>query len=313
MSLPPLPTEVVELIIDYAVSESPISAQRLSLVSTQWLPRSRYYLFACITLGFRAQCMRLQNVTAFLALLAPPSRPTFIPYVRDVTLSRWMPNANWGLIPAHILDALSTAGIRPTRLHIDHCSPIPPAPIRFSFLLMGYSNSHRKLIILFHSPALASTVHRLDLTLPTHTLTLPALIAHLRAFPHLAHLSIDASYGFLPARGPPPAHFLPPLLHTLELCGGGAVLLGWLASFRSAPPALATVALRLLQGLDAQEEDALRRFLASRVAGRLRTLTYEDCDVKGDDLELRTLAALPKLHQLVRVRTGAVGRVMEVL
>jgi hypothetical protein len=78
--------------------------------------------------------MRSQNITAFLALLTRPSRPTFVPYVRDVALSHWMPNADWGLAPADILDALCTAGIRPTRfLPRSHQSAPSGSPQVFIF------------------------------------------------------------------------------------------------------------------------------------------------------------------------------------
>ncbi|KAJ7189678.1 hypothetical protein GGX14DRAFT_382969, partial [Mycena pura] len=80
-----LPAELVDSVVDLLGSDRP-TLKVTSLLSRQWLPRSRHHLFSSIRLSSgwnEYDHTELERVQAFLALVSSPMA-TFIPAVAEV-------------------------------------------------------------------------------------------------------------------------------------------------------------------------------------------------------------------------------------
>ncbi|KAJ7190435.1 hypothetical protein GGX14DRAFT_48042, partial [Mycena pura] len=193
-----LPAELVDSVVDLLGSDRP-ALKVTSLLSRQWLPRSRHHLFSSIRLSISGRNeydhTELERVEAFLALVSSPMA-TFIPAVAEVSLL---------YTPEHpvlsgraILVTLETFGIRPTRLFF--CSVRP-----FSFT---------------HPNPLAFTSSLVHLELENCYVPPDGICA----FPLLETLKVGGAMAVKPMV---PA-FLPPQLHTLQT--SNTLVLDWILS-----------------------------------------------------------------------------------
>ncbi|KAJ7661966.1 hypothetical protein DFH06DRAFT_363044 [Mycena polygramma] len=118
------PEELIDSVIDHLRSDK--SALLVcGLVSSQWLPRSRYHCFSSIHL-FIGSCRNqddwkgLSRVKTFLSLVESPLA-TFAPSVTKVRLSHRRDRKKGGIIsPKTILDRLHVCGVQPVHLAL-HC------------------------------------------------------------------------------------------------------------------------------------------------------------------------------------------------
>ncbi|KAJ7199840.1 hypothetical protein GGX14DRAFT_572552 [Mycena pura] len=116
-----LPAELVDSVVDPLGSDKR-ALKVTSLLSRQWVPRSRHYLYSSIWLrvGEREHQWNYQRVDVFLALVSSPIA-TFISAVAEVSLvHKWEEVRESPILSVRaILAILETRGIRPTRLFFD--------------------------------------------------------------------------------------------------------------------------------------------------------------------------------------------------
>ncbi|KAJ7636347.1 hypothetical protein FB45DRAFT_445771 [Roridomyces roridus] len=110
-----LPTEVVDLVIDEALSSDWSSALvACSLVSRQWVPRTRHHGFSSIHLVHSAE---IDSITTFVPVLESPLA-TFASSVQQLRISVATQDGAESLPARHLLSLLARHGVAPTYLEL---------------------------------------------------------------------------------------------------------------------------------------------------------------------------------------------------
>ncbi|KAJ7087086.1 hypothetical protein C8R44DRAFT_820283 [Mycena epipterygia] len=195
-----LPLELLDSILDLINSDcekspaSPSSLIACSLVCKQWVPRTRYHLFACIRL-FRNP--GIDTVKPFLHLISSPL-VTFTSSVREVRLYYQFTRGPGPRVSAgDIILLLSRAQIRPRRLHLNS-----------EYRQLGVED--------FKRYSFASVTH-LELAL-SKQIPVGNLPAYLSLFDSLQSLSLTAHHrGRVSIDSFPTETVFPVQVHTLEL------------------------------------------------------------------------------------------------
>ncbi|KAJ7166180.1 hypothetical protein C8R46DRAFT_1097254 [Mycena filopes] len=268
-----LPGELVDAIIDWTTldSSSSDSLAAYALVSKQWLPRSRYYHFASISL---TRDRSTDTVKTFLYLLASPL-VTFTSSIREVQLHHRSSYAIPVLSAGDIIALLSRSGIFPTRLTLD-CH----------FTQFGLQHTQRN--------SFPSITH-LELSFYGEV-SLEKLFLYLLMFPALASLSLGvhnagSEVGWISMQPPEKTIALPSNLHELRIHQPS--ILRCLTSTNLPLAQFTTVVLQSIRRFP-----EVNRYLTNDVVCRsLVSLTLENCITDdGLGLDLSSLAALQHLH-----------------
>ncbi|KAJ7038990.1 hypothetical protein C8F04DRAFT_1088153 [Mycena alexandri] len=264
-----LPDDIVELVIDTVQSCGPLAAlYTCSLISRQWLPRTRYHIFSTLALILAPKDDKDDNATTFVRLLdSPLSRTTLIPYVRSLSLKNYIFDTPALFTPRGLLAMLAQAGIQPARLLISgKISQVVPT-------------------VSEPSASFAASVMELKLVLNDKV----DLAPYICAFRLLQSLSVHCTEPdlILPTA---PSHALPSTLHSLRVNGFAAAILDWM---RSASPAPLLRTILVSQGDSKEFWDHLNPFLGT-VSG-IESLTFIAC---GTGPEFYSGTSIPTLRHL---------------
>ncbi|KAJ7609558.1 hypothetical protein DFH06DRAFT_1246844 [Mycena polygramma] len=203
--------ELVDCVIDNLKADK--SALLVcSLVSKQWLPRSRLHGFSSVELTVARNPKDWkgpQRILAFLSL-AESYIETFVPYVTTVHLSHQRERRKKRtqvITPEEILNRLDLCGIQPTYLTLDCLD-------HFTRPSSG-------------SPAFSSSLLHLDLSIDENHVDLRSLVDYICAFPLLESIKVRGTPEAFSARRPK-SSVLPPQLHTMH--AGNPLLANWIAT-----------------------------------------------------------------------------------
>ncbi|KAJ7176675.1 hypothetical protein C8R46DRAFT_1213260 [Mycena filopes] len=235
MTVPQLPQELVEEIVDHLAGDS-TSLKACSLVSRVWLNRSRSYLFETCSIVPR-------NILPLRDFLRSPVACTFAPYVRNVKAARY----HWSKNDHHFNEIAPDlrrclTGVRA----LDMTFGVVPAAHTDAFFRSGFLASFP------HATQLTLTCNfegNSDLEPPP-----PAVDMICRLFPALQALHVREISDVVPTSGPglvTPAIPTPPRgLRTLRLgARATALILGWLTAANHLPH-IHTLTLPVLKARD---------------------------------------------------------------
>lgn len=253
-SMPKFPGELVDSVIDHLKTDK-AALLACSLVSTQWLPRSRQHTFWSVSLfiGWDPKDRKgPARVQEFLSLISS-TVVTFVHCVTTIHLWHQRERRKKGsqIISAEeILSRLDTCGIRPMRLSL---------------------NSLRHFMRPFSgSPAFASSLVHLDLQLDENHIILCSVVDYICAFPLLESLKI---WGIPEEITPllPKSATLPPKLHTM--CAGHPLVANWILSLHPIPKQIATLGLIHFGRLRCRWPE-INRYLDSAAAEDIESLVF---------------------------------------
>lgn len=198
-----LPANLVDSVVDLLKSDIP-ALKVTSILSRQWLPRSRHYLFSSIWLHGGWSKALAERVADFLTLISSPMA-TFIPFVLELHVKfTWAQAYD---VPNLVLAMLEKHGVRPKRLHLD-CY-------------------HQVMLLPLKRPAFWSSLVYLDIQMKDNNVVMDDIIHYICAFPFLETLRIGGEPKgvdrLIPVRA-----VLPLRLHTLQ--AGNLLVLEWLLS-----------------------------------------------------------------------------------
>ncbi|KAJ7743683.1 hypothetical protein DFH07DRAFT_777297 [Mycena maculata] len=304
------PAELVDSVIDHLKSDT-AALRTCSLLSKQWLPRSRHYHFSLVSLFVGWDAMDrtdLDRVHDFIAIVSSPLA-TFIPCVSEVRLThKWNVRLDGpvDISPREIIDTLYDCGLRPRTLYLD---------------------CYRHLTLrLDGPPAFASSLVHLALQLDENYVALDVIADYVCSFPFLESFEIRG----LPDDVDPtiPASLaLPPRLHTLHT--GHILFTDWILTLDPIPAQITNLGLTDFPGFQGKWS-AVNRYLNSPAAENIHTLFFKDCRPStgrsgGPNFEsLRHLkhivitqslgrAASSLLHILALLQTTSESRTLETI
>ncbi|KAJ6514323.1 hypothetical protein C8R47DRAFT_1313647 [Mycena vitilis] len=216
-----LPAELLDSVMDGLEEDKP-ALLTCSLVSKQWLPRTRYHCFSSVTLLIKdeknpAASKEIEKVHGLLSLLESPVT-TLVPYVTEIHL---LHRRERRCISAEeILTRLDASGIRPAQLTLN-CSS------HFTRSLHG-------------AQAFASSLQHLNLQLSENTIHLHSVVDYICAFPFLESLTVDGRPSFI-VHQPAVPRTLPAGLHTIRV--GHPLIVDWILTLDPLPSQITTVHL----------------------------------------------------------------------
>ncbi|KAJ7354587.1 hypothetical protein DFH08DRAFT_855339 [Mycena albidolilacea] len=248
-----LPGELVDSVIDQLKTDK-LALSACSLVSTQWLPRSRSYRFSSIGLSVDPKYQKEpERVHAFLSLISSPL-VTFVPFVRKVHLVHLRELRNKGaqvISPDRILTHLETCGIRPTYLFL---------------------NSVQHVMRPFAGrPVFASSLVHLHLEIHNHHIILRSVIDYICAYPLLECVTIKGMPKMItPTK--PMSRALPPRLHTMH--AGHPLVADWILTLDPVPKQIMTLGL---VGFGLEDRwPIINAYLSSTAAVNITSLIFDD-------------------------------------
>ncbi|KAJ7028408.1 hypothetical protein C8F04DRAFT_1119225 [Mycena alexandri] len=264
-----LPDDIVELVIDTVQSCGPLAALfPCSLISRQWLPRTRHHIFSIVALILASKDDKDDNATAFIQLLdSPLSRTTLIPYVRSLSLENRVFDTPALFTPRGLLAMLAQAGIQPARM------------------ILSGTISQVVPTVSEPSASFAASVTELKFVLNDKV----DLAPYICAFRSLQSLSVHCTEPglILPIAL---SHALPSTLHSLRVDGFAPAILDWM---RSASPAPHLRTILVCRGDSKEFWDHLNPFLGT-VSG-IESLTFIAC---GTSPEFYSGTSIPTLRHL---------------
>ncbi|KAJ7087101.1 hypothetical protein C8R44DRAFT_31405 [Mycena epipterygia] len=288
-----LPGELVDSIIDRLKSDkSALTA--CSLVSKQWLPRSRHHRFSSVCFLINWDSRNRYGAEKFHRFIAIISSPlvTFIPCVAEVRLThKWNTIRDGQVISAgEILTELSACGIQPARLYLD---------------------CHRHFTLPLESPpAFTSSLVYLHLELDENMATLGSIVDYVCALPVLEYLEIRG-YTISFDAIQPTSVALPPRLHTL--LAGNLVITDWILSLEPIPTQLTTLGLINFPRFRGKWPD-VNKYLNSPAAENIQSLVFNHCDPDYDDVgpDIQNLQHLKHL-EIIHSHADAPGSLLHIL
>ncbi|KAJ7635673.1 hypothetical protein DFH06DRAFT_1220189 [Mycena polygramma] len=249
-----IPGELVDSIIDHLRSDT-YALPTCSLLSRQWLPRSRYILFASVSFSIgRGNSNGPERLDEFLDLLDSPLA-TFIPYVEEVRLSYHMDGLAGS--SSQILASLHDRGVRPARLYLDcerHFYTLPPQG----------------------PPAFAASLVHLDLEVTENHVALDIIVDYICAFPRLESLRLTG----------------PPKLHTLYT--DHPLIVDWILSLHPVPKQITTICFDEFRR-SAGHWLEVNKYLRNPAAENIQSLTLDFPSIKSGDPDFRNLQCLQHL------------------
>ncbi|KAJ7635784.1 hypothetical protein DFH06DRAFT_1336421 [Mycena polygramma] len=286
VSMLEIPAELSDSIVDHLKSD--ISAlTTCSLLSRQWLPRSRYYIFSSVSFCIGRHESRPRNgqqrVDEFLSILDSPLA-TFILYVKEVKLTHHLD----GLVrpPIEILTGLRNRGIRSTHTYLWNVQTgsliMPPAEILFSLHARGIQPTRIYLDCQRHFFTLppdgptvfASSLVHLDLELRRNCFSLGIIVDYISAFPLLESLKLTGPPTYIDLT-PPKSLALPPRLHTLHT--DQAVITDWILSFDPIPVHVTTLCFTSCAYRPSDHWLGVNRYMRSVAGKSIQSLTLGEC------------------------------------
>ncbi|KAJ7609866.1 hypothetical protein FB45DRAFT_339960 [Roridomyces roridus] len=270
-----IPPEIVDFIIDELWDDKP-ALKTCSCVYRDWLPRSRRYLFASVTLRVDWYA-GVSKMDTFLSLISSPLA-TFLPYIDEVRLThKWNARDDGSpmLSPGDTLAALQIRGVRPSRLYLDCRSYLshPPAG----------------------TPALTSSVLHLAIQMEGNYVALDSIANYVCSFPLLQSLKIVGRPSDVNGFSHPAVLTLPSQLHTFYTSHKSFT--DWLLTLN--PPPTQITKLGILQApSDGLDWPAVNRYLTSPCAAGIETLVFDTTSFIGS-IHGPELQNLRRLRHLV--------------
>ncbi|KAJ7618155.1 hypothetical protein DFH06DRAFT_1342688 [Mycena polygramma] len=281
-----IPAELSDSIVDHLKYDTS-ALTTCSLLSRQWLPRSRYYIFSSVSFSIGRDVSRprtgQQRVDEFISILDSPLA-TFIPYVEEVKLTHHLD----GLVrpPIEILANLHNRGIRSTHTYLWNVQTgsliMPPGEILFSLHARGiqptriYLDCERHFFTLPPDgpSAFASSLVHLDLELRRTCFSLGIIVDYICAFPLLESLKLTGPPTYIDLT-PPKSSALPPRLHTLHT--DQSVITDWILSLDPIPVHIKTVCFTSCAYRPSDHWLVVNRYLRSVAGKRIQSLTLGEC------------------------------------
>ncbi|KAJ7635786.1 hypothetical protein DFH06DRAFT_1336423 [Mycena polygramma] len=215
-----IPGELVDSIIDN-LKRNRSALITCSLLSRQWLPRSRYHLFSSVSFNIDWRDARgLRKAEEFIFLLDSPLA-TIAPYVEEVNLTHRTEGPT--VLSNEILARLQGRAIRPNRIYLDcarHLLRTGPLVIPAAF---------------------ATSLGHLELETTGNHAALNIIVDYICALPLLESVKITGAprYTIDPTR--PVSTTLPRRLHTLHT--NIHLITGWILSLEPIPKQITTICL----------------------------------------------------------------------
>ncbi|KAJ7618302.1 hypothetical protein DFH06DRAFT_1107180 [Mycena polygramma] len=264
-----IPGELVDSIIDHLKLDT-YALATCSLLSRQWLPRSRYILFVSVSFSIgRGNSKGPDRLDEFLDLLDSPLA-TFIPYVEEVRLSYHMDGLAGS--SSQILASLHDRGVRPARLYLDcerHFYTLPPQG----------------------PPAFAASLVHLDLEVTENHVALDIIVDYICAFPRLESLRLTGPPKSMD-HTPPGSMVLPPRLHTLYT--DHPLIVDWILSLHPIPKQITTIRFDEFRH-SAGHWLEVNKYLRNPAAENIQSLTLDFPSIKSGDPDFRNLQCLQHL------------------
>ncbi|KAJ7605938.1 hypothetical protein DFH06DRAFT_254195 [Mycena polygramma] len=267
------PGEIVDSIIDQLKTDKS-ALQACSLVSQQWVPRSRLHLFAAISLfiNWGKDLEGPARVNQFLFLVTSPL-VTFIPFVKKIHLRhdrgflqprvmlRGGPEEDAVISPDRILAALSAGGIRPSHFFL-HC------PL---FFMRPFTAP----------PEFASSLVFLGVDLTDDRVILGSVIDYICSFPLLQSLEVTAS-GNLKEITPTRPQSLSLPLHLNRMYIGHPLVADWVLTLEPLLKQFKTLDLFHFTSQFSCKWTGINKFLESTAVENTESLTFTQCELDDD-------------------------------
>ncbi|KAJ6460064.1 hypothetical protein C8R47DRAFT_1059102 [Mycena vitilis] len=264
-----IPGEIVDSIIDHLKSDT-YALPTCSLLSRQWLPRSRYILFASVSFSIgRGNSDGADKLGRFLDLLDSPLA-TFVPYVEEVKLSYRMDGLAGS--SSQILASLHDRGVRAARLYLDcerHFYTLPSQGL----------------------PAFATSLVHLDLEMTGNRVALDIIVDYICAFPRLESLRLTGPPKSMD-HTPPGSIALPPRLHTLYT--NHPLIVDWILSLHPVPKQITTMCLNEFKGSGGDWFE-VNKYLHNHAAENIQSLTLNCEYINSADPNFQNLQRLQHL------------------
>ncbi|KAJ7055936.1 hypothetical protein C8F01DRAFT_449659 [Mycena amicta] len=284
----PLPPELYDATIDHLHDDQP-TLLACSLVSKDWVPRSRTHAFASVKLDIYSHLgdekVVLRRLFDFLSIISSP-HATFNHRVAEVSLAQvWDADDDNSEVPAmqpvvspyEVIYALDRHGIRPKSLSID-CFP-------------------NFLIPLIDIPSeFASAVQELTLTLSSSTVPLGPFLDLIASFSSITTLRLVGRLNDIIRTPAPKATTLPPSLHMLS--SSNAIFLDWVISLDPIPAQITTLDLSDF-GKARCSWDDINPYFRSGAAETIHTLKLPGDPGPGFDGSCADLSRFRNLRHLV--------------
>ncbi|KAJ6554207.1 hypothetical protein B0H19DRAFT_1262595 [Mycena capillaripes] len=244
-----------------------------SLVSRQWLPRTRHHIFRILALILASTGDSHDNAATFLRLLESPlTRVTLVPYVRTLSLKNYIFDGPGLLTPGELLGNLAHLGLRPTQL-----------------LISGSISQVTMTLLDDSSPSFADSVTSLKLVL-NDEVPLDELAAYICAFRSLESLAVHCTGpNLLMSR--PTSGFLSPALRSLRVNGSASSILDWISS--ALPDSVRLAKILVCSARSEEFWEHINQFLGKTVG--VESLTFLEC---ATGPEFYTGTSIPTLRSL---------------